>query len=70
MSALVFNTSVILFMLGMVAEQVASLRLEKADRLFTQEDAELYKVFEQYPETRDVQPNYADSSSSSDRVVT
>lgn len=45
MSALLFNTSVITFMLGLIAEQIASLRLEKGDKLFNLEDAQRYEVF-------------------------
>ncbi len=48
MSALLFNTSVIIFMLGLVAEQIASLRLEKGDRLFNVSDAQKYEVFSRY----------------------
>ncbi|MCB9030479.1 MAG: glycosyltransferase family 2 protein [Deltaproteobacteria bacterium] len=33
MSALLFNTSVIIFMLGLIAEQIASMRLERTDNL-------------------------------------
>ncbi len=54
MSALLLNTSVIIFMLGLIAEQIASLRLEKGDKVFETEDAELYRPFTQYatkPET-------------------
>ncbi|MCB0340077.1 MAG: hypothetical protein KDD53_10755, partial [Bdellovibrionales bacterium] len=42
MSGLLFNTSVILFMLGLVAEQIASLRLEKGDKLFSSDDSSRY----------------------------
>ena len=45
MSHLLINSSVIVFMLGLVAEQIASLRLEKGDRLFQPEDEEKYRVF-------------------------
>lgn len=48
MSALLFNTSVIIFMLGLIAEQVASLRLEKGDKIFETEDAEKYRALIKY----------------------
>ncbi len=44
MSALLCNTSVIIFMLGLIAEQVASLRLEKNEGLSSQEAADSYAV--------------------------
>ncbi|MEZ4752996.1 MAG: glycosyltransferase family 2 protein [Bdellovibrionota bacterium] len=42
MSHLLINSSVIVFMLGLIAEQIASLRLEKGDRLFEVQDQEKY----------------------------
>jgi glycosyltransferase involved in cell wall biosynthesis len=48
MSALLCNTSVIIFMLGLVAEQVASLRLEKSDGLSSREVADSYDVFREF----------------------
>lgn len=42
MSHLLINSSVIVFMLGLIAEQIASLRLEKGDRLFHTEDEHYY----------------------------
>jgi hypothetical protein len=47
MSALLMNSSVIVFMLGLIAEQIASLRLEKSDRLFTTQDDSQYAEFAQ-----------------------
>lgn len=44
MSALLCNTSVIIFMLGLIAEQVASLRLEKNEGLSSQEAADSYSA--------------------------
>lgn len=46
MSHLLITTSVVLFMLGLVAEQVASLRLERGNTLFKVDDEERYGVFE------------------------
>jgi len=43
MSHLLINSSIIVFMLGLIAEQIASLRLEKGDKLFSVEEAERYK---------------------------
>ncbi|MCB0329747.1 MAG: glycosyltransferase family 2 protein [Bdellovibrionales bacterium] len=43
MSHLLMNSSVIIFMLGLIAEQIASLRLEKGDQLFTVEDRSKYE---------------------------
>jgi hypothetical protein len=40
MSHLMINSSVIVFMLGMIAEQIASLRLERGDHFYTEGDAE------------------------------
>ncbi len=45
MSALLCNTSVIVFMLGLVAEQVASLRMERGDSISSSELGERYKKF-------------------------
>lgn len=42
MSHLLMNSSVIVFMLGLIAEQIASLRLERGDRLYEVEDAGRY----------------------------
>jgi glycosyltransferase involved in cell wall biosynthesis len=42
MSHLLINSSIIVFMLGLIAEQIASLRLERGDRLFEPEDAARY----------------------------
>lgn len=53
MSHLLINSSVIVFMLGLVAEQIASLRLERGDRVFEAEDAKLYEVFSQQEPSRD-----------------
>jgi glycosyltransferase involved in cell wall biosynthesis len=47
MSHLLINSSVIIFMLGLIAEQIASLRLEKGDKLYDVEDAESLKVLEE-----------------------
>ncbi|RMD86779.1 MAG: hypothetical protein D6808_02645, partial [Candidatus Dadabacteria bacterium] len=38
MSALLFNSSFIVFMLGLIAEQIAHLRLEKVDSLISEEE--------------------------------
>jgi glycosyltransferase involved in cell wall biosynthesis len=48
MSHLLINTSVIVFMLGLIAEQIASLRLERGDRLFRPEDTRDFAAFEKY----------------------
>lgn len=48
MSHLLVNSAVIVFMLGLIAEQIASLRLEKGEKLFEVEDQERYAVFGSY----------------------
>jgi glycosyltransferase involved in cell wall biosynthesis len=53
MSALLFSTSVIVFMLGLVAEQIAALRFERSDALFDTEDPDLYDEFRSYAERRE-----------------
>jgi glycosyltransferase involved in cell wall biosynthesis len=45
MSHLLINSSVIIFMLGLIAEQIASMRLEKGDKLFEPEDSDHYQQF-------------------------
>ncbi len=45
MSALLMNSAVIVFLLGLIAEQVASLRLEKGNELYRSGDEERYKEF-------------------------
>jgi glycosyltransferase involved in cell wall biosynthesis len=42
MSHLLINTSVIVFMLGLIAEQIASLRFERGDKVFYTEDNSRY----------------------------
>lgn len=42
MSHLLINSSIIVFMLGLIAEQIASLRLEKGEELFQLEDSSRY----------------------------
>lgn len=53
MSHLLINTSVIVFMLGLIAEQIASLRLERGDKLFEAEDVSQFKVFQEIGTTPD-----------------
>lgn len=48
MAHLLINSSIIVFMLGLIAEQIASLRLEKGDRLFEAEDQQKYKAFSKF----------------------
>ena len=48
MSHLLMNSAVIVFMLGLIAEQIASLRLERGDKLFQAGDREQYAAFEEY----------------------
>lgn len=45
MSHLLINSSIIIFMLGLIAEQIASMRLERGDKLFGPEDSSHYTVF-------------------------
>jgi glycosyltransferase involved in cell wall biosynthesis len=45
MSHLLINSAVIIFMLGLIAEQIASLRLERGDKLFEPEDEAFYTIF-------------------------
>jgi glycosyltransferase involved in cell wall biosynthesis len=56
MSALLFSTSVIVFMLGLVAEQIAALRFERGDTLFDTEEADLYDDFRSYAQRREDNP--------------
>ena len=51
MADLLLNSSVIIFMLGLIAEQIAALRFERGDRLFRIEDRERYKIFEEIGKT-------------------
>ncbi len=46
MSHLLINSSVIIFMLGLIAEQIASLRMERGDKVFNVEDGDRYKQYE------------------------
>lgn len=46
MSHLLINSSVIVFMLGLIAEQIAAMRLERGDTLFKSADEAEYGVFE------------------------
>ena len=48
MSHLLINTAAIIFMLGLIAEQIAALRFEKGDKLFESENADEYRYFEQF----------------------
>jgi glycosyltransferase involved in cell wall biosynthesis len=48
MSHLLINSAVIVFMLGLVAEQIAALRMEKGDKLFSIEDSSRYAEFEKW----------------------
>lgn len=50
MSHLILNSSVIVFMLGLIAEQIAALRFERGDRLFQIEDARRYSDFAKFAE--------------------
>ena len=45
MSHLLINSSIIIFMLGLIAEQIASLRLERGDKLFEPESNRDYAEF-------------------------
>jgi hypothetical protein len=48
MSGLLMNSSVIVLMLGLIAEQIASLRLEKGDTLHRVEDESYYADLSRY----------------------
>ena len=48
MSHLLINSAVIVFMLGLIAEQIAALRMEKGDKLFAIEDQKRYQEFEKW----------------------
>jgi glycosyltransferase involved in cell wall biosynthesis len=52
-SHLLVTTSVIVFTLGLIAEQIASLRLERGDKLFRVEDADDYSAFSSFTETEE-----------------
>lgn len=45
MAHLLINSSIIVFLLGLIAEQIASLRLERGDKLFEAEDSRQYAPF-------------------------
>jgi len=51
MSHLMINSSVIVFMLGLIAEQIASMRLEKGDKLFYYQDQNRYTLFKDYADS-------------------
>jgi hypothetical protein len=53
MSHLLINSSVIVFMLGLIAEQIAALRFERGDKLFEVEDGAKYQPFERLEELCD-----------------
>ena len=55
MSHLLLNSSVIIFMLGLIAEQIAALRFERGDKLFQVEDSTRYQIFQEYSKV-DSQP--------------
>lgn len=57
MAQLLMNSAVIIFMLGLVAEQIACLRLERGNHLFVPEDEKLYQVFAGGPETGRLPPS-------------
>lgn len=48
MSQLLINSSIIVFLLGLVSEQIASLRFERGDKLFDNSDGEDFNKFSQY----------------------
>ena len=48
MSHLLINSSVIVFVLGLIAEQIAALRFERGDKLFETEDAREYEIFKDF----------------------
>jgi glycosyltransferase involved in cell wall biosynthesis len=48
MSHLLINSSVIIFMLGLIAEQIAALRMERGDALFESESDQYYAGFSAY----------------------
>jgi glycosyltransferase involved in cell wall biosynthesis len=54
MSHLLINSSVIVFMLGLVAEQISALRLERGDKLFDAEDQDQYAVFAEPEKTEEL----------------
>jgi hypothetical protein len=45
MSHLLINSSVIIFMLGLVAEQIAALRMERGDKVFDVQDKAEFEEF-------------------------
>lgn len=52
MSHLLINSSVIIFMLGLVAEQIAALRMERGDKVFDVQDHADFEEFNRFSETR------------------
>jgi glycosyltransferase involved in cell wall biosynthesis len=46
MAHLMVNSAVIVFMLGLIAEQIASLRLERGDKVLSVEEQSRYAIFE------------------------
>jgi glycosyltransferase involved in cell wall biosynthesis len=56
-AGLAMNSAFIVFMLGLVAEQIASLRMEKGDDLFEIENADEYATFASYARTPNTSPD-------------
>lgn len=52
MSMLLMNTAVIVFMLGLIAEQIAALRFERPDRLIDPEQPSRYDWVKEYDSTK------------------
>ena len=55
MSHLLINSSIIVLLLGLIAEQIASLRLERGDRLFEMEDNRKYQELHQLVTSEEVE---------------
>lgn len=49
MSHLLVNSSILIFMLGLVSEQIATLRLEQKEPNMVAENQEVYSIFTSYP---------------------
>jgi predicted ABC-type exoprotein transport system permease subunit len=56
MSHLLMNSAVIVFMLGLIAEQIASLRLERGDKLFQPVTASSMRRSKSTPEAGGPEP--------------
>lgn len=67
MSALLMNSAVIVFMLGLIAEQIAALRFERGDKLFAVEDQSKYVSLKDFAVPQDIKEQLSDNSTSTNQ---